>query len=226
MSNIYPVIMAGGVGTRFWPRSREKTPKQLLEIAGKGTLIQNTVKRLSLFADAQNIFVVTNKAQRALTAKQLDTYGIDEGKILVEPVGRNTAPCIGLAALHIRRLDPKGIMVVLPADHLIEDLVEYERVIKLAVAIADESACPITIGINPTFPETGYGYIQYDDEGKHSPYFLRGVFKVKAFAEKPSLQIAEKFLASGDFLWNSGRSINRRLNKVMAFSAAFRLTMA
>jgi mannose-1-phosphate guanylyltransferase len=209
MSNVYPVIMAGGVGTRFWPRSREKTPKQLLEIAAKGTLIQNTVKRLVRFTDVYNIFVVTNRIQKPTATKQLEAVGVDEDKILIEPIGRNTAACIGLAALHIRRLDPNGVMVVLPADHLITDLVEYERVIKLGIEVAKESGSLLTIGITPTHPETGYGYIQYDDEGKHSPYFLRGVFKVKTFAEKPTLQIAEKFLASGDFLWNSGQFIWR-----------------
>ncbi len=209
MANIFPVIMAGGVGTRFWPRSREKSPKQLLEIIGKGTLIQNTVKRLEHFTDVRNIFVVTNKTQKALASKQLEAVGVDPGKILIEPIGRNTAPCIGLAALHVRRLDPEGIMIVLPSDHVIEDHAEYERVIKLAIDVATESSSLITIGITPTHPETGYGYIQYDDEGKHSPYFLRGVFKVKTFAEKPNLQIAEKFLASGDFLWNSGQFVWR-----------------
>ncbi|MEO8168981.1 MAG: sugar phosphate nucleotidyltransferase, partial [bacterium] len=158
MANIYPVIMAGGVGTRFWPRSREKSPKQLLEIVGKGTLIQNTVKRLTPFVDVRNIFVVTNKLQRGPTSKQLDVLNVDQEKILLEPVGRNTAACIGLAALHIARLDPQGVMVVLPSDHLIEDLAEYERVITLAVEIAKESGSLLTVGIQPTHPETGYGY--------------------------------------------------------------------
>ena len=133
MANVYPVIMAGGVGTRFWPRSREKSPKQLLEIVGKGTLIQNTVKRLARFVDVRNIFVVTNKTQKSLASKQLDAVHVDQEKIIVEPVGRNTAACIGLAALHVRRIDPTGVMVILPSDHLIENLEEYERVIRLAV---------------------------------------------------------------------------------------------
>ena len=206
MKNVFPVIMAGGVGTRFWPRSREKSPKQLLEIVGKGTLIQNTVKRLDRFVDTRNIFVVTNKIQKALTCKQLDTVNVDQEKILIEPVGRNTAACIGLAALHIRKNNPNGVMVVLPSDLLIQDLVEYERVIRLAVEIADASRNLVTIGIQPTHPETGYGYIQmFNEEGKHNPFFSRGVYKVKTFAEKPTLQVAEKFLASGDFLWNSGQ---------------------
>ncbi len=210
MTDVYPVIMAGGIGTRFWPRSREKSPKQLLEIIGKGTLIQNTIKRLAGFLDVRNCFVVTSRAQKPLASKQLEVLHIDEEKILVEPMGRNTAPCIGLAALHIRRLNPNGVMVVLPADHLISDLQEYERVIRLAVEIAKESGSLITIGIHPTYPETGYGYIQmYNEDGANNPFFSRGVFRVKTFAEKPSLQVAEKFLASGDFLWNSGQFVWR-----------------
>ncbi len=210
MANVFPVIMAGGVGTRFWPRSREKSPKQLLEIVNKGTLIQNTARRLARFVDAKNIFVVTNKTQKSLTSKQLAEVDVETEKILIEPVGRNTAACIGLAALHIRRVDPNAVMVVLPSDHLIKDLVEYERIIKLAVEIADESRSLVTIGIKPEFPETGYGYIQmFNEEGKHNPFFSRGVNKVKTFAEKPSLQVAEKFIASGDFLWNSGQFVWR-----------------
>lgn len=210
MSNVFPVIMAGGIGTRFWPRSREKSPKQLLEIIGKGTLIQNTVKRLDRVAKVDNIFVVTNKMQKVLASKQLNAVSVGQEKILVEPVGRNTAACIGLAAIHIRNLDPKGVMVVLPSDHLIQDVAEYERVIKLAIEIAEESGSLITIGIQPTHPETGYGYIQmFNEEGKHNPFFSRGVCKVKTFAEKPTLQVAEKFLASGDFLWNSGQFVWR-----------------
>jgi mannose-1-phosphate guanylyltransferase len=210
MNDVYPVIMAGGTGTRFWPRSREKSPKQLLEIIGKGTLIQNTIKRLTGFLDVRNCFVVTSRAQKPLASKQLEAVHVDEEQILVEPMGRNTAPCIGLAALHIRRLNPQAVMVVLPADHLISDLAEYERVIRLAVEIARESGSLITIGIQPTYPETGYGYVQmYNEDGANNPFFSRGVFRVKTFAEKPSLQVAEKFLASGDFLWNSGQFVWR-----------------
>ncbi|MBX2992169.1 MAG: mannose-1-phosphate guanylyltransferase [Bacteroidetes bacterium] len=210
MSNIYPVIMAGGIGTRFWPRSREKSPKQLLEIIGKGTLIQNTAKRFNNFVPKGNILVVTNRNQKTLAAKQLEEVLIKEDQIIAEPVGRNTAVCIGLAALHIRRRDPNGVMIVLPADHLIENTIEYERVIRLAVEIAQDSDNLITVGIKPQYPETGYGYIQmFNEEGEHNPFFSRGVFKVKTFAEKPTLHVAEKFLASGDFLWNSGQFVWR-----------------
>ena len=200
--------MAGGVGTRFWPRSRERSPKQLLEIVGKGTMIQNTVKRLETVVAPADIFIVTNKVQKPLIMKQLPQF--DEERIIVEPVGRNTAPCIGLAALHVRRLDPDAIMVVSPADHLIEDVDEFGRVIRLAVETADHSHSLLTIGIHPTAPETGYGYIQmFVEDGPHNPHFSNGVLKVKTFAEKPNIQTAEKFLASGDFLWNSGMFVWR-----------------
>ncbi len=203
MTKIYGVIMAGGVGTRFWPRSREKSPKQLLEISGRGTMIQNSVKRLEGFIDARDVFVVTNKLQKNLLAKQLPT--IPNENILVEPVGRNTAPCIGLAALHIQKRDPAAVMVVLPADHIIQDTPEFLRVLTLACGVADESQGLLTIGIRATHPETGYGYIQmYNDHGPDNPYASKGIFRVKTFAEKPNLQTAERFLASGDFLWNSG----------------------
>jgi mannose-1-phosphate guanylyltransferase len=208
MVKVFAVIMAGGTGTRFWPRSREKTPKQLLEILGKGTMIQNTLKRLEHLVDVKNVIIVTNKVQRSLLAKQLPN--VPEENILVEPVGRNTAPCIGIAALHVKRLDPSAVIIVLPADHVIQDADEFKRVMSLAVETARESGSLLTIGVHPTRPETGYGYIQmYNEEGEHNPYFSRGVFRVKTFAEKPNLQTAERFLASGDFLWNSGMFVWR-----------------
>jgi mannose-1-phosphate guanylyltransferase len=208
MARVFAVIMAGGVGTRFWPRSREKTPKQLLEITGKGTMIQNTVRRLENVAPRTDTFVVTNRLQRALVAKQLPD--VPEENVIVEPVGRNTAPCIGLAALHAARLDKSAVMVVLPADHIIQNVEEFRRILGVAVETAEESRSLLTIGIQPTHPETGYGYIQmYNEDDRHNPYFSKGVFKVKTFAEKPNIQTAERFLQSGDFLWNSGMFVWR-----------------
>ncbi|HUI65999.1 MAG TPA: mannose-1-phosphate guanylyltransferase [Bacteroidota bacterium] len=202
------VIMAGGVGTRFWPRSREKFPKHLLQLFGKGTMIQNTVKRLEPLVPPQDVLVVTNRLQKSQVVKQLPQ--LPEENIIVEPVGRNTAPCIGLAALHVHRMDPEAIMIVLPADHLIGDEKEFQRVLTLASETARESASLITIGITPSFPETGYGYIQFvGEEGPQNPYHERGVLRVKTFAEKPNQQTAERFLASGDFLWNSGMFVWR-----------------
>jgi mannose-1-phosphate guanylyltransferase len=206
MPNVYAVIMAGGVGSRFWPRSREKTPKQLLEIIGTGTMIQNTVKRISDIIEPQNIFIVTNKVQQHLLSQQLPH--IPEKNIIIEPIGRNTAPCIGLAALFIRRKDPDAVMVVLPADHVIQKEEGFRSVLRLAIWVAYESGHLITVGIQPTRPETGYGYIQVvDEEDTSNPYFSRGVYRVKTFAEKPNRQTAEEFLKSGDFLWNSGMFI-------------------
>ena len=206
MTKVCAVIMAGGVGTRFWPRSREKSPKQLLEVLGKGTMVQNTLKRLEGIVAPHDTFVVTNRIQRGALLKQVPS--VPEENILDEPVGRNTAPCIGLAALHARRIAPDAVMVVLPADHVITDLAEFHRVLAVAIETAAESGSLLTIGIHPTRPETGYGYIQsLTDEGAHNPYVGRGVMRVKAFAEKPNLQTAERFLGSGDFLWNSGTFI-------------------
>ena len=200
--------MAGGVGTRFWPRSREKTPKHLLQILGKGTMIQNTVKRIEPQSKPQDVFIVTNKTQKASLAKQLPA--VPEENIITEPVGRNTAACIGLAALYVRRFDPNAVMIILPADHLIRDEEKFRQILEIAVETARESGSLLTIGIKPTHPETGYGYIQiYNEAGAHNPYFSRGVLRVKTFAEKPNLQTAEQFLASGDFLWNSGMFVWR-----------------
>lgn len=206
MPNVYAVIMAGGVGARFWPRSREKNPKQLLEIGGKASMIQNTVRRIGDIIEPTNILIVTNKLQKPAIVRQLPSIPIDN--IIEEPIGRNTAPCIGLAALFVRRRDPDAVMVVLPSDHLVENEEEFKTVLRLAIWVAYESKSLITIGIEPDRPETGYGYIQViDEKDGTNPYFERGVYKVKTFAEKPNLSTARRFLESGDFLWNSGMFI-------------------
>jgi mannose-1-phosphate guanylyltransferase len=203
MANLYAVIMAGGVGARFWPKSRERSPKQFLEITGSGTMIQNTCARIEGVVPAMNTFVVTNKLQEELIFKQLPS--IPAENILIEPVGRNTAPCIGLAASIIHRIDPKGVMIVLPADHVIRDVDNFVRVIKIAAKAAEESDALITIGIKPSRPETGYGYIQFDEELQpNNPLREEEILRVKTFAEKPNVETAERFLQSGDFLWNSG----------------------
>jgi mannose-1-phosphate guanylyltransferase len=216
MSNLYAVIMAGGVGSRFWPRSRERKPKQLLEIIGNGTMIQNTVGRIRSMVPDQQILVVTNRHQSEAVHQQLPF--LPPENILVEPIGRNTAPCIGLAACHVRRRDPQAVMVVLPADHLIRNQNEFLRVIEVAKRVAVETDALITIGIKPTHPETGYGYIQIEEENsEQNPYFSSGVYRVKTFAEKPNLETAERFLQSGDFLWNSGMFVwkaNAILNEI------------
>jgi mannose-1-phosphate guanylyltransferase len=203
MPQIFAVIMAGGVGTRFWPRSRERLPKQFLEIVGSGSLLEKTLARIGPLADLQQTFVVTNAVQAEVVRSQAPM--IPTENILVEPVGRNTAPCIGLAASWIRRLDPDALMVVSPADHLVQNEQEFLRILKLALRVAEEKDALVTIGIKPTHPETGYGYIQaMEEELDPNPYRAEGVYQVKTFAEKPNLETAERFLSSGDFLWNSG----------------------
>jgi len=202
MPQVFGVIMAGGVGSRFWPKSRERTPKQLLEIFGSGSMIQNTITRIQPLVPHANTFIVTNALQYDAVVNQLPS--VPKENILTEPVGRNTAPCIGLAASWIERIDPDAIMVVLPADHLIKDEKEFLRILNIAVQVADQSEGLLTIGIQPSRPETGYGYIQFSDEETNNPYREQGVYRVKTFAEKPNQETAERFLESGDFLWNSG----------------------
>ncbi|MFH0988390.1 MAG: mannose-1-phosphate guanylyltransferase [bacterium] len=203
MAQTFAVIMAGGIGSRFWPRSREKTPKQLLEIIGEGTMIENSLARIEPLAERMNTFIVTNKAQYENLLKQVPF--LPKENILIEPIGRNTAPCIGLAALWIQHIDPNALMLVLPADHLVRDTDEFVRILYLALKVAEEQDALVTIGIKPTRPETGYGYIQIEEEEHdRNQYRSDGVYRVKTFAEKPNLETAQQFLDSGDFLWNSG----------------------
>lgn len=199
-SSIFALVMAGGSGTRFWPKSREQRPKQLLNIVGPGTMLQNTVRRLQPLIPRQNVFVISTQIQAAEITKQLPE--LPSKNLLIEPIGKNTAPCIGLGALYMRRLDPEGVMVVLPADHLIEDGEAFLSTLRAGRQLAAENATLVTIGIKPTFPATGYGYIQHGN----SEFVVDGIpaYHVKTFAEKPHLETAERFLASGDFLWNSG----------------------
>ncbi len=202
MATVYAVIMAGGIGSRFWPLSRERRPKQLLSIVNSETMIQATVSRIRALIPPDRVFVVTNQNQRDALAAQLPE--VPQGQILVEPVGRNTAPCIGLAALWIKKVDPEAIMVVLPADHLIKNVDDFLSTVSSAIEVARETNGLLTVGIHPTRPETGYGYIQIDEEQSPGAYRDRGVFRVKTFAEKPTAETAEHFIKSGDFLWNSG----------------------
>jgi len=198
--------MAGGVGARFWPLSRERKPKQFLSIFDKESLIQMTFNRLRKVVDKKNIFVVANAMQQNAVIEHLPD--LPEENLILEPIGRNTAPCIGLAAIHIKHRDPDAMMIIVPADHIIQDVDEFTRVLTNAVDVANETGDLITIGIKPTRPETGYGYIQYIEESeKKNPYAEKGAYRVKTFAEKPNLSTAERFLESGDFLWNSGMFI-------------------
>ncbi len=202
---IFAVLMAGGVGTRFWPRSRAKNPKQVLDILNHETMIEATFKRLKGLVDPSHIFVVTNQVQKEIISKYLPQLKAEN--YIIEPFGRNTAPCIALAAMIIQHIHAEGVMVVLPADHLISNVKEFQRVIRHAAQFASETNSLVTLGITPTYPSTGYGYIQRGEEIRK----INGdcVYQVKTFAEKPNLETAMRFLESGDFYWNSGMFIWR-----------------
>ncbi len=200
--NLFAVIMAGGVGSRFWPRSKERTPKQLLNIFGSHTMIQETVARLDGIVDKENIFIITNKVQRDEIVKQLPE--LPENNIIEEPFGRNTAPCIGLASVVIKSKAADAVTMILPADHIIKDIEEYHNTLKHAAQYAYDSKGLVTIGIKPSRPETGYGYIQIEENE-----VANNVHKVYTFAEKPNYATAVRFLESGDFYWNSGMFIWR-----------------
>ena len=198
---IHAVILAGGRGTRFWPRSRTKTPKQLLHIVGKGTMLQQTVARIRPLARPDRIWTVTNLEQRASVRKQVPLASRQH--ILVEPVGRNTAAAIALAAFHIRkRAEGDALMAVLPADHYIQDVAEYRRIVAVALEVAREPGRMVVLGIPPTRPETGFGYI----EKMEATIGASGVpvYPVRRFTEKPALETANAYLASGNYQWNAG----------------------
>jgi mannose-1-phosphate guanylyltransferase len=202
---LYAVIMAGGQGTRFWPRSRRKLPKQLLNIVGERTMIEETVARISPLIPAERTLVVAGEAYGHLMRACLPH--LPEENFLFEPVGRNTAACVAWAALWVRQHAPDGIMAVLPADHLIGDASEFLRVLDTARMVAQPLGRLVTIGIQPTHAETGYGYIRVSVD--RSQVDGREVFRVARFVEKPSRPTAEQFLAEGTYLWNSGMFVWR-----------------
>ncbi len=202
----YAVIMAGGVGSRFWPASRRAHPKQFLKVFGDQTLIQQTVSRLDGLVPPERCYVVTNEAYVEKTREQLPQ--VPAANILAEPMSRNTAPCINFAAAELSRHDPEAMMIVLPADHVIEDEERFRSVLRVAIEKAREPGALVTVGINPTHPATGYGYIQFD-AARDAAADGSEAFAVKTFAEKPDLETAERFLDSGDFLWNSGMFVWR-----------------
>jgi mannose-1-phosphate guanylyltransferase len=194
--NLYVVLMAGGVGIRFWPYSRNARPKQFLDVLGIGkTLLQSTYERFLPLCPKENIFVVTHEEHALLTREQIPD--ILPEQILEEPMRKNTAPCIAYACHKIARKNPNAIVVISPADHLIMNDEEFQATINKSAEQATSQDKLITLGIKPVRPETGYGYIQFL-EGK-SP-----LKKVKTFTEKPELALAKKFVESGDFVWNSG----------------------
>ncbi len=199
---VFAIVMAGGIGSRFWPRSKEKSPKQLLKIFGEKTMIQDTVSRLDGIVKNENIFIITNKVQKPEIQDQLKD--IPPENIIEEPFGRNTASCIGLASVIIEKKSKDGVMIVLPADHIIKDIKEFHKTISDATKFAFDSKGLVTIGIKPSRPETGYGYIQIDEST-----VADNIFKVYTFAEKPNYATAVRFVESGDFFWNSGMFIWR-----------------
>lgn len=199
----YCVIMAGGIGARFWPMSRTTHPKQFIDILGTGeTLIQQTYKRFRKICPKENIYIVTNEIYKSLVQKQIPE--ITGPQILLEPSRRNTAPCVAYANYCILERDPEARIVVAPSDHIILKEEIFLHNIESALEAAAENDWLLTLGIRPSRPDTGYGYIQYI-EGKKPVYPAeQHIKKVKTFTEKPNLELAETFLKCGDFLWNSG----------------------
>lgn len=195
---MYVLILAGGSGTRLWPRSRQTKPKQLLDLVSERTMLQETYQRIRPIVDDERIFVVTSASYAHLVRQQLPK--LPQGNVIGEPMGHNTAPCIGLGALYLKRLDPDGIMASLHADHIVEE--EGFRRVLVAAAQAAKEGHLVTLGIKPSYPETGYGYIQRGEE----LYRIHGhlVYRMERFLEKPDAASAESFVRSGGYLWNSG----------------------
>lgn len=200
-SNYYCVIMAGGVGARFWPMSRINTPKQFIDILGDGTtLIQKTFSRFSQICPKENIYIVTNENYLDLVKEQIP--GISENQIILEPSRRNTAPCIAYANYKIKEINPNAIIVVAPSDHIIYREDVFVNVIEIGMKAVEKNDWLLTIGIRPSHPNTGYGYIQYNEDMVYEEN--SSIYAVKTFTEKPALEMARKFIESGDFLWNAG----------------------
>lgn len=216
--NNYCVIMAGGIGSRFWPMSRTSKPKQFLDVLGVGeSLIQMTYRRMQKICPQENIYIVTSSLYRNLVKQQLK--GIEDKCIVTEPTRRNTAPCITYANFKIGTINENANIIVAASDHLILNEEEFVRTVEKALNVTKENDVLVTLGIKPSYPNTGYGYIQYNSQD-----FIpkdKDIKKVKLFTEKPDLQMAEKFIESGDFLWNAGifvwslQSINKALEKYL-----------
>jgi len=209
---LVPVILSGGAGTRLWPLSREMYPKQLLALTSKQTMLQDTVKRLAGITGAQPPIVVCNEAHRFTVAEQIRALGLTASAILLEPVGRNTAPAVALAALRAQEVDPEAVIVVAPADHVIRASREFQTAAEVAARLAEEGKL-VTFGIVAHAPETGYGYIRRG-EGKGPAY------PVAQFIEKPPLDVAAQFVATGDYYWNSGMFVFKAA-RYLAELAAF-----
>ena len=209
--NTYVTIMAGGIGSRFWPVSRVGYPKQFLDILGTGrTLIQQTYDRFAQLVPSENIYVVTAEEYIGITKEQLPELPVEN--IIGEPFRKNTAPCIAYISFKLQQLNPEASLIVAPADHLILQEDKFLEVCDEALKFVNHFNALLTIGIKPTYPNTGYGYIQHED-APATP----GIHKVKTFTEKPNLELARTFISSGDFLWNSGIFIWKIKNGIEAF---------
>jgi mannose-1-phosphate guanylyltransferase len=218
MKKNFCVIMAGGIGSRFWPMSRTAYPKQFLDILGTGrTLLQQTYDRFLRICPKENIYIVTNDSYTALVKEQLPD--LQDFQILSEPARKNTAPCVAYASYKIQLIEPDANIVVAPSDHLITKEDTFVKAIKSCIKKAEQEDCLVTLGIKPTRPDTGYGYIQFHESDK--PESDSRIKKVKTFTEKPDLEMAKFFMQSGDFLWNSGifiwnvKSITHAFSKYM-----------
>ena len=209
--NHYVAIMAGGIGSRFWPMSRTNFPKQFLDILNTGrTLIQTTYDRFAKFIPTENIYIVTTEQYRDIIAKQLPEVLADN--VLYEPSRKNTAPCIAYISYKLFGLNPNANLICAPADHIINDEEGFKKVCQDALHFTTHIKALVTLGIKPTSPNTGYGYIQFD---QHS--VSNNVYKVKTFTEKPDPELANTFVASGDFLWNAGIFVWQVKNIIKAF---------
>jgi mannose-1-phosphate guanylyltransferase len=195
-ANLYPVILAGGRGTRFWPLSRRRRAKQLLALDGKQTMLQQTVARLTLLAPARRFWIITNQELRPEILRQVRR--LPARQVLAEPVGRNTAPAIGLAAFLLLRSDPTAVIGMFPADQVAADAARFRKIVQQAAMVAGAGENIVVLGIKPTRPETGYGYIETGEQ------MAPGILRVRRFTEKPDAGRAEEFLKSGNHLWNSG----------------------
>jgi len=209
--NHYVAIMAGGIGSRFWPMSRTNYPKQFLDILNTGsTLIQSTFNRFAKFIPKENIYIVTSEHYKAIVQEQLTE--IDAANILCEPSRKNTAPCIAYISYKLAQLNPDANLICAPADHIITDNESFENICLSALAFTSNIKALLTLGIKPTNPNTGYGYIQFEQMAVSN-----NVYKVKTFTEKPDRDLAKTFVASGDFLWNAGIFVWQIKNIVKAF---------